>query len=76
MSEIKIKGIVISSKDFKEYDKIITIYSLEKGIVYAKLTGVKKPKAKLKTVKEVFCFAEFILVSKNSDFYTIFIDYT
>lgn len=71
MSEIKIKGIVISSKDFKEYDKIITIYSLEKGIVYAKLTGVKKPKAKLKTVKDVFCFAEFILVSKNSDFYTV-----
>jgi DNA repair protein RecO (recombination protein O) len=72
MSEIKIKGIVISSIDYKEKDKLVTIYSLEYGIINAKLVGVKNPKAKLKPLKEVFCFADFDLTSsKGGDFYLI-----
>lgn len=71
MIEQKIKGIVIGSKDFKESDKIVSLFTLEKGIVYAKLVGVKKPKAKLKCAKEIFCFAEFDLVSKKGDFSTV-----
>ncbi len=70
MDEQKIKGIVISSKDYKDNDKILTIFSLEKGIIYAKIVGVKKPNAKLKAVKEIFCFADFELVSRG-DFSTV-----
>lgn len=70
MDEQKIKGIVISSKDYKENDKILTIFSLEKGVVYAKIVGVKKPGAKLKAAKEIFCFADFEIVSKG-DFSTV-----
>ena len=43
MTEERLKGIVISAKDFKEADKLLTLFTLEKGIVYAKLVGVKKP---------------------------------
>ena len=71
MGELKVRGIVIASKDFKDFDKIVTIYSLEKGLIYAKLVGVKKPTAKLKVAKEIFCFAEFDLFSKNTDFLTV-----
>lgn len=71
MIEQKLKGIVVSSKDFKDSDKIVTLFTLEKGIVYAKLVGVKKPKAKLKAAKEIFCFADFDVVSKTGDFSTI-----
>lgn len=70
MSEVRVNGIVIGAKDFKEADKIITIYTLERGIVYAKLAGVKKPNAKLKAAKELFCFAQFDLVSKG-DFFSV-----
>lgn len=61
----KIKGIVISSKDFKEKDKIATIFTLEKGLLNVMLKGVKNFKAKLKIAKEPFCFAEFIIITKN-----------
>ena len=71
MSELRIKGIVISSIDFKEKDKLITIYSLERGIVNAKLVGVKNPKAKLKALKEVFCFADFDLATSSGDFFIV-----
>jgi hypothetical protein len=66
----KVKGIVISSKDYKDNDKLLTLFTLEKGIVFAKIVGVKKPNAKLKAVKELFCFAEFDLARKG-DFLTI-----
>ena len=65
MTEERLKGIVISAKDFKEADKLLTLFTLEKGIVYAKLVGVKKPNAKLKPAKEIFCFADFDVVSKG-----------
>ncbi|MDD4110227.1 MAG: DNA repair protein RecO [Clostridia bacterium] len=72
MSEVRIKGIVISSIDYKEKDKLVTIYSLEKGLVSAKLIGIKNPKAKLKPLKEVFCFADFDLASsKSNDYFVI-----
>lgn len=70
MTEERLKGIVISAKDFKEADKLLTLFTLEKGIVYAKLVGVKKPNAKLKPAKEIFCFADFDVVSKG-EFQTI-----
>ena len=66
----RVKGIVISSKDYKDNDKLLTLFTLEKGIVFAKIVGVKKPNAKLKAVKELFCFAEFDLARKG-DFLTI-----
>lgn len=62
----KIKGIVISSIDYKDKDKLITIFSLEKGLITAKLTGVKNPKAKMKPFKEVFCFADFDLITRGN----------
>lgn len=71
MNELKIRGIVISSIDYKEKDKLITIYSLERGLVNAKLIGVKNTNAKLKSLKEVFCFADFDLASKSSDYFTV-----
>lgn len=61
MAERKIRGIVIDSKDFKEKDKHLSIFSLEEGIVCGVLKGVKNANAKMKFAKEPFCFAEFIL---------------
>lgn len=55
------KAIVISSKDSKEKDKDVLLYSLDKGKTYAKFKGVKDQKAKLKAGKEVFTFGDFFI---------------
>ncbi len=68
--DLKIKGIVLKSLDSGEKDKIITVFSLEKGILRAKLKGVKNSGSKLKFAKEIFCFADFTLTEKNG-FFTI-----
>ena len=61
MDTIKIKAIVISAIDYKEKDKLVTLFSLENGIISAKLKSVKVSSAKLKFAKEPFCFGEFII---------------
>lgn len=69
MEEIKVKGIVIKSTDYKDSDKIITIFSAENGLINARVRGVKKNKAKLAFAVQPFAFIEFMLV-KSGNFYT------
>ena len=55
------KAIVLSSKDSKEKDKEVLLYSLDKGKIYAKFKGVKNQKSKLKAGKELFTFGDFFI---------------
>ncbi|MBQ7798118.1 MAG: DNA repair protein RecO [Clostridia bacterium] len=68
--ETKVKGIILSTKDYFEADKIASIFSYEHGVISAKFVGVKKEKAKLKALAQPFTLAEFELISKK-DFHTV-----
>ena len=63
--DTKVKGIILSTKDYLEADKIASIFSYEQGIIPAKFVGVKKEKAKLKALAQPFTLAEFELISKK-----------
>lgn len=69
MEEI-VNGIVLRAVDYRDNDKIITIFTVEKGIIIANAKGVKKSGAKLKFAVEPFCFAEYVL-AKKSNRYTV-----
>lgn len=58
--EEKSRGIVVSGINYGENDKIINIFTPDKGVVSAKLKSVKKAGAKLKFASEPFCFVEFV----------------
>lgn len=68
--DLKVKAIVLGSRDSGDKDKIVTLFCLEKGLLQAKLKSVKNANAKLKFAKEPFCFADFTIASKG-DFLTI-----
>lgn len=70
MEELKLTGIVLSSIDYKDNDKLVNIFSLELGKITALLKGVKKDKAKLKFASQPFCFSEFVLIKKG-EFYIV-----
>ena len=59
--EEKLTGLVLSKTEYGENDRIVKIFTLEKGTVSAAFKGVKKAGAKLKFASEPFCFAEFTL---------------
>ena len=58
--EEKMSGLVLGGVNYSENDKILNVFTLEKGVVSAKIKGVKKAGAKLKFASEPFCFAEFV----------------
>lgn len=60
MNETKVKAIVLGGIDYKEKDMLVTLFTLEQGIISVTFKGVKNPKAKLKSAKEVFSFGDFI----------------
>ena len=64
MEEIKTQAIVLKAIDYKDGGKLLTLFSLEHGLILAKIRGVAKPKAKLAFASQPFCFGEFILASK------------
>ena len=58
--EEKLTGLVIAKTDYGENDRIVKVFTLEKGAVSATMKGVKKAGAKLRFASEPFCFAEFL----------------
>ncbi len=65
--EEKYSGIVLGGVNFGENDKILNVFTLEQGVVSAKIKGVKKAGAKLKFASEPFCFAEFLFAKTGKN---------
>lgn len=62
---IKVNAIMLKSVDYRDNDKMITLYSLERGLVGACVRGAKKAGSKLNFCTQPFCFAEYVLNEKN-----------
>lgn len=65
--ETKVKAIVIGNKDYKEKDMLVTLFTLEEGITTVTFKGVKNSNAKLKSVKEIFSFGDFIYIKGKTN---------
>ncbi len=63
--EVKTEAIVLQAIDYKDNDKLLTLFSPTLGKITAGIRGVKKPKAKLAFAAQPFCFAEYILAEKG-----------
>ncbi len=63
--EVKTEAIVLKTVDYKDNDKILTLFSSELGKITVGAKGVKKQKAKLSFAAQPFCFAEYILAEKG-----------
>lgn len=64
--DTKVKGIVLKLIDYKDADKLASIFTLTEGVITAKFTGVKRDKAKMKSVAQPFTFAEFNINQKGN----------
>lgn len=65
-----VRGIVLKTVNYKEADKIASIFTLEEGIIVAKFSGVRRDKAKLKAMSQPFSFCEFT-INKTKEHRTI-----
>ena len=63
--EVKTEAIVLKAVDYKDNDKLLTLFSPTLGKITAGIRGVKKPTAKLAFAAQPFCFAEYVLAEKG-----------
>ena len=70
MKEISCNAICIRSIDYKDNDKLITLYAQDIGKILVNARGVKKAKAKLRYASNVFCFGKYYL-TENKGYYTL-----
>lgn len=65
MRELITQGIVLKAIDYGEKDKIISIFTAEKGRVSAILKGVRRVTSRLKYASQPFCYANFSLSGRT-----------
>lgn len=63
--EFKTDALLLRASDYGENDRIVTLFSAERGKITALMKGVKKAGAKLKFAAQPFCFAEYVFASRG-----------
>ena len=58
----RLNAIVIKTTDYKESDRIITLFSAEEGKTSAVMRGVKKKDAKMKFAGQLFNYGEYEII--------------
>ena len=82
----KTQGLVLKLIDYKDADKLASIFTYDYGVITAKFVGVKKERAKLKATAQPFTFADFnfsmrannrVVAGANliDNFYQLIMDY-
>ncbi|KGP90503.1 DNA recombination protein RecO [Pontibacillus chungwhensis BH030062] len=57
----KVEGIVIRTGDYGETNKIVTLFTREKGKIAVMARGAKKPKSRLTAITQPFVYASFLV---------------
>ena len=68
MEIIEAEALCLKSIDYKDNDKILTLYASGIGKITVIAKGCKKPKAKLKFAASVLCFGHYYLSKKGNNY--------
>lgn len=71
MDSMTINGLVVKSTDFGDCDKILTLLTLEKGLVSVTVKGAKSIRCKFSSMSETFCYGIYN-VRRNGKYYYIY----
>ena len=63
--EIKVDALVLRTADYGESDRMLTLFTLQRGKMSAACKGVRKAGAKLRFAAQPFCFAEYVLAVRG-----------
>lgn len=70
MQNKNVTAIVLRSTEYKEYDRLLRLFTADSGVISAVIRGVRKPKAKLKFAAQPFSLNEYSLVERGG-YYTV-----
>lgn len=61
-------AIVLRYANYKDYDRMLTLFTRERGLVSASARGCRKPKSPLLGASEVFAYGEYLLFERGGRF--------
>lgn len=65
MASESLNGIVVSYADYKDNDRILTLFTIEKGRVDCKVRNCRKPTAPFLACSQLFVFGEYTLFTSK-----------
>ncbi|MDP2892415.1 MAG: DNA repair protein RecO [Bacillota bacterium] len=65
MGSLKTQAVVLRYANYKDYDRILTLYSKEYGRIVANARGCRRPKSRLLACSQLFCFGEYVFNQKS-----------
>ncbi len=68
--QIKTKGIVLKVQDYNENDKLLSVLTEDRGVIYAYASGARRMKSALAPISSMLCYGEFVFF-KNREKYTV-----
>lgn len=71
---LNVKGLVIKTVDIADNDKLITLYTEEKGIITAVANGSKAIKSRYMAATQLFCYSNYVLYKKSDRFWVREVD--
>lgn len=66
--QIKTKAIVLRAQDYNENDKLLTLLTEERGLVFAYVFGARKMKSRLGAVCSMLSYGEFVLFENKGKY--------
>jgi len=70
MQLINVKGIVVRTVNYSEHDRILSIYTEERGLITVTANGSRSLKSRSLVATELFCYSNYVL-SYSKDRYTL-----
>lgn len=69
MSNVKIKGVILSENNVGDFDKMLTMLTPEFGKISCVAKGARRPKSALLAGTQMFCFGEYLMFKGTSTYH-------
>ena len=69
MATVKVTGVVLRAVNYRDYDRILTLFTRERGSLTVSARGVRRTNARYRAGCQLFSAGEFLLYSKGTRYY-------
>ncbi len=71
MQELKTQAITIGFSNYREYDRILTLFSPERGLITATAHAARRGKSEIRACADMFFYGEFVLGQNAKGYYSV-----
>ena len=66
--QIKTRAIVLKGQDYNENDRLLTLLTEDRGVIFVYAFGARKMKNRFSTVSSMLCYGEFVLFENKGKY--------